>query len=113
MNNPEDVVLSSFTTLTSLGSSQHDLFIVYSSLSAGLENLIFKGDSLNVIDSIMNSATIPHWSISTIISDINVVVKSFHFYSFLCNPLCKCFFILRASVIQAEKEDKMFPRTSS
>jgi hypothetical protein len=53
------------------------LFAVSSTRDASLDFIIFEGDVLQVIDSIQNSAPSPHWSISNIINDINVITLSF------------------------------------
>jgi hypothetical protein len=58
------------------------LFAVSSALASGLDSIIFEGDSLQVISSLQNSATSPHWSISNIINDINVLALSFSCISF-------------------------------
>uniref|UniRef100_A0A2N9HFJ8 RNase H type-1 domain-containing protein n=1 Tax=Fagus sylvatica TaxID=28930 RepID=A0A2N9HFJ8_FAGSY len=58
------------------------LFAVSSALAIGLDSIIFEGDALQVINSLQNSASYPHWSISNIINDINVLILSFSCISF-------------------------------
>jgi hypothetical protein len=55
------------------------LFAVSCALNVGLDSIIFEGDALQVINSLQNSATSPHWSISNIINDINVFASSFSY----------------------------------
>jgi hypothetical protein len=58
------------------------LFAISCALAVGLDSIIFEGDALQVINSLQNSASYPHWSISNIINDINVFALSFSCISF-------------------------------
>jgi hypothetical protein len=107
------------------------LFAVSCALNVGLDSIIFKGDALQVINSLQNSATSPHWSISNIINDINVFASSFLCISFFhvlrsanalvhslaaWAPFCNCLGAipissLPAHVIQADLVDGIGPMT--
>ncbi len=58
------------------------LFAISNACDASLDSIIFEGDTLQVIDPIQNSASSPHWSISNIINNINVIALSFSCYLF-------------------------------
>ena len=107
------------------------LFAVSSALDAGLDSIIFEGDALQVINSIQNSDSSPHWSISNIINDINVSSLGFSCCSFshvhrsanvlahslaAWAPFCNCPGVipissLPAYVIQADLVDGSGPST--
>ena len=52
------------------------LLSVSSTHFLGLNNIIFEGDALNVIEPIRNSSIKPHWAISSIIVDITFLLLS-------------------------------------
>ena len=58
------------------------LHAIKSTLSIGLNHIIFEGDALNIMSPIENSAIAPHWSIAFIISDINLAFLDLNFYVF-------------------------------
>ena len=58
------------------------LFAISCALATGLDSIIFEGDAFQVINSLQNSASYPHWSISNIINDTNVFALFFSCISF-------------------------------
>ena len=109
------------------------LFAVSCAFVVGLDSIIFERDALQVINSLQNSASSPHWSISNIINDINVFTLSFSCISFshvlrsanvlahslvALAPFCNCLGAIPISslptfVIQADLVDGIGPMTPS